>query len=627
MTRRLLLILLVILVAIAPITSLLPGAKADITFPPNPNCHVPMINFFDIWDGTRSSPLYPYVAGYMFTLTSSESSYWTTQKVEITACFPNTPDPSVIGSNNWLAAGMFLEGQDSATDHQDYGFYDVIVIDNTGNRYLDVGVWMDNEYPTSLARTLLFSKSWLIQGSQNAVTLKMYWDPGSTKTIFWTIIISGQEYNPPGNSFDIGAARPNDNPIKGFYVGMAKMTFPPFLFMWWACFFQFGIISPHAITQGGWEADLLYPQYANTSSSPWQNVATALSVEGPNAYLDYNWLWGEQEFSGVDISSGPNAMAFHYDGNTIGDDVPLWWPGSGGGRGCPYVYTWSGQSYIKDNNILPASETGNGTDAKDYYKLQQPLVPVLQDQQISLYSLQIREFEQEHDYIDQVKLIAVDHSQSTSVAVTPEGEIITYQNPVSPASCVDNEGNDRLSEIGRLDGRVSDPTTHFQGYEGDWLLLNFGRVTATNAKLIVRDDQKCTNDLCINVQVPDMNGGWQTVEVLHPRDFWAVEAVNLTAYIPTNGDFIVRLLWTATHRLDYVGLDMSSPAQTTVSRVPPILAVHSTMGDVNAKLLYDDENSVELIKGQHMTLAFTLPNKVQGTTRDFILYTDGYYYT
>jgi hypothetical protein len=117
------------------------------------------------------------------------------------------------------------------------------------------------------------------------------------------------------------------------------------------------------------------------------------------------------------------------------------------------------------------------------------------------------------------------------------------------------------------------------------------------------------------------------VEVLHPRDFWAVEAVNLTAYIPTNGSFIVRLLWTATHRLDYVGLDMSSPAQTTVSRVPPILAVHSTMGNVNAKLLYDDENCVELINGQQVTLAFTLPNEVQSTTRDFILYTDGYYYT
>jgi len=51
------------------------------------------------------------------------------------------------------------------------------------------------------------------------------------------------------------------------------------------------------------------------------------------------------------------------------------------------------------------------------------------------------------------------------------------------------------------------------------------------------------------------------------------------------------------------------------------------MGDVTAKLLYDDENCVELVNGQQITLAFTLPNKAQDMTRDFILYTDGYYYT
>lgn len=297
-----------------------------------------------------------------------------------------------------------------------------------------------------------------------------------------------------------------------------------------------------------------------------------------------------------------------------------------GGGGCPYVYAWNGTSFVKDNNILPASETGNGNDAKDYYKLQQPLAPVLQGQQMSLYSLQIREFEQEHDYIDQVKIIAVDHFQGTSVAVTPEGEIVTYQIPVSPVSCVDNYGKCRLNEIGRMDGNVSDSTTYFQGYEGDWLILDFGRVTASNAKLIIRDDQKCA-DVCINVQVPDQAGNWQTVEVLHPRDYWAMEAVNMTTYIPTNGDFAVRLLWTAAHRLDYVGLDMSAPSQTRVSSAFPIIAVHSSMGDVTSKLLLDDEICAELVNRQQITLVFILPNNAQGTTRDFIFYTNGYYYT
>lgn len=244
----------------------------------------------------------------------------------------------------------------------------------------------------------------------------------------------------------------------------------------------------------------------------------------------------------------------------------------------------------------------------------------------SLYSLQIREFESEQDYIDQAKLMAVDHSQGSSIVVTPEGGIVTYANPASPLSCVDNCGNSRLGEVCRMDGNVSDPSTYFQGYKGDWLLLDFGRVTAANANLILRDDQKCC-DVCIDVQVPDGNGGWQTVDVLNPRDFWSIEAVNMTAYIPSNGDFIVRLLWTQTHRLDYVGLDTASQAQVQVSSALPILAVHSTMGDVTAKLLCDDEHCVKLVNGQQITLWFRLTNNVQGTIRSFIFYTDGYYYT
>lgn len=47
------------------------------------------------------------------------------------------------------------------------------------------------------------------------------------------------------------------------------------------------------------------------------------------------------------------------------------------GGGCPYLSAWNGSGYVLDNNLLPASETGNGTDTRDYYLLQQPLVPML----------------------------------------------------------------------------------------------------------------------------------------------------------------------------------------------------------------------------------------------------------
>ena len=177
-----------------------------------------------------------------------------------------------------------------------------------------------------------------------------------------------------------------------------------------------------------------------------------------------------------------------------------------------------------------------------------------------------------------------------------------------------------------MNGNVNDPTTYFQGYKGDSLVLDFGKVTGPYAKLILRDDQKCC-DVCIDVQVPDSAGNWQTVEVMHPRDFWSMEAVNLAAYLPRDSDFIIRLLWTAPHRLDYVGLDTSSEAPIKVTSVGPTVAVHSALGNVKAELLLDDEQCVRLVNGQWITFAFRLPDKTRNVCRDFLFCTNGYYYS
>ncbi len=297
-----------------------------------------------------------------------------------------------------------------------------------------------------------------------------------------------------------------------------------------------------------------------------------------------------------------------------------------GGPGCPYVYDWNGTGFVKDNNILPESEIGNGTYAKDYFLLEQPLVPVFRTRQASTYELQIGEFESEIDYIDQMKLIAVDHSQGTNVAVTPEGQIITYTNPAPPISAIDNNGVSERSEISTMNGNVSDSSTYFQGNAGDWLLLDFGNVTGPYANLILRDDMMC-DKVCIDVQILNATGDWQTVETLNPRSYWSIEAANMTAYLPKTGDFKVRLYWTTPHRLDFAGLDTSPPAPTQISTRTPTLAINSTMGNVTQKLLYEDGQYVELVNGQYVTIWFVLPSQQQNTTRSFILNTDGYYYT
>lgn len=296
-------------------------------------------------------------------------------------------------------------------------------------------------------------------------------------------------------------------------------------------------------------------------------------------------------------------------------------PPPGGGAGCPFVSVWDGSQYVLDNSLLPTSVLSNGTDVEDYYKLEQAPVPSQ-----GKYSFLISEFQREHSFIDQVKLLAVDHESDVDIAVTPDGEILTYKNPVAPLSAVDDNGFDRLSEIRLMDGNESDPATYFYGVPSDYLILNFGQVNSDNAKLILRSDHYKKEQECVWVQVNNGSGTWQTVETLVPRAFWSIEAVNLSPYLITGQDLLIRLFWGSPHKLDYVGLDTTKQADYQVHTANLVSATHSTQSNVKSQLLESDNLYTELIPDEQIQLEFTLPNNTK-QARTYIFYTNGHYHT
>lgn len=339
---------------------------------------------------------------------------------------------------------------------------------------------------------------------------------------------------------------------------------------------------------------------------------------GTSASASHSWTTAGTKYVRVRAQDSNNAWSDWSASLTVIISVPS---PPGGGGGCPYVSSWNGDRYILDNNILPRAEMSNGADVEDYYKLEQTLVSRKRK-----YKLLVSEFEFEHSYIDQVKLLAIDHKSDVNIAVTSKGEILTYKNPSSPTSAVDNNGNDRLNEIRLMDGNVSDPNTYFQGTLGDFLTLNFGQVSSDNAKLILRDDQKKADDQCILVQLKDGNGIWQTVEVLVPHTYWSIEAVNLAPYVVQGQDLCVRLYWQQPHRLDYVGLDTTRQAHYELLTATLVSAIHSDQGDVKALLTQSDNQYADLIPGQQIELEFSLPNNSQ-EARTYIFNSEGHYYT
>ncbi|MGD0027710.1 MAG: hypothetical protein ABSC91_02085 [Candidatus Bathyarchaeia archaeon] len=293
----------------------------------------------------------------------------------------------------------------------------------------------------------------------------------------------------------------------------------------------------------------------------------------------------------------------------------------GGGGGCPYVATWNGTGYVLDNCILPDSEMSSGRDVKDYYKLEQPLVPTLQDSKRSIYSLEICEFEHEHDYIDRAQLLAVDHLGDVNVAVTPTGEILTYKKPASPISAKSNDGTNVLPLLNAADGK------YYQGYNGSYVTLTFAATdVSAGAKLVVRADDysiKCP----IYVQVINATGQWNTVASFDTRSNWATDIINMTGLLPdAEGNLRVRLLFVSTDEIDYVGLDTTPQANIQVHEATLLSAFSSSQGDVTRLLKADDEKYAELVPGQQILLTFMLPTE-RNSQRTLILYAEGHYYT
>lgn len=287
------------------------------------------------------------------------------------------------------------------------------------------------------------------------------------------------------------------------------------------------------------------------------------------------------------------------------------------GGGCPFVYAWNGTHYVIDNNLLAASAWSNGEEVGDYYKLEQSLVPTYEGDHYSLYSLRLAEFQQEHSYLDQAKLIAVDHDANVNVAVSPFGEILTYQNPDAPISAADDQGYNQMEAIQSID------MSYYEGYNGSYLLLNFGEVTAENAKLIMRADRPPVKT-SIHIQVLNSTEDWVDVVSIIPRTYWATEIIDLSTYLPSTREFKVRLYFTDSHKVDYVGLDTTSQAQIDVQDARLILAYHSDDGVVTTKLRTDDDIYAELIPGQQITLLFAATTQ-NGGQRTFIIYVKGYY--
>ncbi len=293
---------------------------------------------------------------------------------------------------------------------------------------------------------------------------------------------------------------------------------------------------------------------------------------------------------------------------------------------CPWVFTWNGSEYVKDNDVYSTAR-GAAKEFTDYYTLNKPMLP-----KDGYYSLELREVNNETSYTDLVQLVTVDHASNVNIASDENGDVWTYSNPSPPVSAVDNEGNDVLSQI------ATEGNAGFKGYHDDYVILDFGGLAIGDSAILVlrvkgfQMDGSDVGDFIpgrpyVFVQTQNNDGDWVTRHSFYPRDDWAISAYNLADYLGSNT--LVRLYVTSCltekyHLIDYVGLDTSPQSPITIQTLSATAAIHSINGDVLNKISNSDNNYANMSPGEKMTFTFPVPD-MAGEARHFVLVSEGYY--
>jgi hypothetical protein len=274
--------------------------------------------------------------------------------------------------------------------------------------------------------------------------------------------------------------------------------------------------------------------------------------------------------------------------------------GTGGGASCPLLYTWNGNNYefISDMaaagkiGFLPMIQIGRKPNPQDYTKIETEQL-IAKD---GKYNMQISEQYDEIAYLDEQKLITVDHPNNTevftSILNSEIGRIYTVsKSPNHPLSCRYDDGKDCLSNVLKID----DHYVPMQIDEPNTFTIDFGSIsTSGDLNLIITYSLVSgTVDFPYRrIQVKNVNGEWTDLYLrgqIRPAGFLQTFVANLTGKL--NYSSSVRFMFPSSV-VDYIAIDTLPQAETTVNIYSPTYAdLHyrgysKSEGDIVPELTY-----------------------------------------
>lgn len=335
------------------------------------------------------------------------------------------------------------------------------------------------------------------------------------------------------------------------------------------------------------------------------------------------------------------------------------------GGSCPFIYSFNGNKYVLDSETFGGAifRSAQRTDVDNLDHLAEAA---------GTYRVKLTNELQETQYVDELKLLVVDHPRNTSVVPSFSGSLHTFTSPLLPIQASDFRGNEVRVLVTTKDDQIwvsnpfgRSPENKTEGRDG--LLLEFQRpANATAAKLLcnvqntlwasylqggllalhgrelpnwyaLMNSSAAARAALVQamiregmLQIKLWNGAsWQEAGFVWevgpsvPKD----QAVRLDLKNIPGEILRIKLESTAGFwMINHVAIDFTPDAEIKVTELAPVQGFDHLHRDVREVLTNNDGRYYEMPTTQDWAeLVFVTPPRIKGHQRSVLLKSSGYY--
>ena len=334
---------------------------------------------------------------------------------------------------------------------------------------------------------------------------------------------------------------------------------------------------------------------------------------------------------------------------------------------CPFIYSFNGTDFIMEG------EPFAGAVSKGLKRCEWSVLKHIKEVNGN-FILMITNEVDDIDYIDDIKLIIVDHKPGEIVIPDSEGNVHTINNPVLPSTAYDKQGNDITHLVSEIDDKfwttkekninVFDSRTLrdelilefpkpensnrvklvFRGGNTFWgagTISRYLKFFGENARMVYQDIKKSGKELGKLKDLLEKNNIFSLDVKVLTENGWKERSL-ISGAPPLAPDYRVYLLDlhdvpgdsvkikisppAAFWKIDYLALDYSENIVLETKELKPLSSKDHSGKDVMKKLEKEDGVYLELRKkGSWAKTIFKAPPLISTFERTIVLKTSGYY--